>query len=309
MLIIRHGLIVLWMLICSVTSVSAEVDVGIGFPNMSIGINLPLYPELVPMPGYPVYYAPEVNANYFFYDGMYWVYLDDNWYASSWYNGPWEWVEPQRVPLFVLRIPVRYYLQPPVYFSGWQSNAPPRWEQHWGHEWEQNHRGWDRWRRSSVPARAPRPLYQRQYSGDRYPHVEQQHSLRSQRYHYKPRTTLVRRHFKQQAEQIAPPPAQKVISPAPAQKKAAPALKTPAPVQKAPLPAKIAVPPVQKAPLPAPLKKAVPPAKTPAAVKIAPPPALKTPAPVQKAPLPAKIVVPPVQKAPAPAQHKAPQEQ
>ena len=31
-------------------------------------------PELVVMPGYPVYYAPNVAANYFFYDGLYWVF-------------------------------------------------------------------------------------------------------------------------------------------------------------------------------------------------------------------------------------------
>jgi hypothetical protein len=26
------------------------------------------------VPGLPVYYAPSVNSNFFFYDGMYWVY-------------------------------------------------------------------------------------------------------------------------------------------------------------------------------------------------------------------------------------------
>jgi hypothetical protein len=44
-------------------------------PNLSIGINVPLYPEFERVPGYPVYYAPEVDSNYFFYDGMYWVFL------------------------------------------------------------------------------------------------------------------------------------------------------------------------------------------------------------------------------------------
>ena len=42
------------------------------------------------VPGYPVYYAPDIGGNYFFYDGRYWVYQDDNWYSSSWYNGPWD---------------------------------------------------------------------------------------------------------------------------------------------------------------------------------------------------------------------------
>ena len=197
------GLIVLLMLTCSVSFAQAEISIGIGLPNLSIGINLPLYPQLAPVPGYPVYYAPEVDGNYFFYDGMYWVYQDDNWYASSWYNGPWAFVEPTAVPLFVLRVPVRYYRQPPTYFRGWQSNAAPRWGQHWGPQWEQHRRGWNKWNRSSVPARAPRPTYQRQYTGDRYPHQpEQQYKVYDQKYRYQPRDRAVRQHFKEVKPQM-----------------------------------------------------------------------------------------------------------
>ncbi|MGB9082672.1 MAG: hypothetical protein WCD00_15355 [Desulfuromonadaceae bacterium] len=221
---LRYGLIVLSMLFCSATYSGAQVSIGIGLPNLSIGINLPLYPELAPVPGYPVYYAPQVNGNYFFYDGMYWVYQDDNWYASTWYNGPWAFVEPYAVPLYILRIPVRYYRQPPVYFRGWQSNAPPRWGQHWGREWEQRRGGWDKWNRSSVPARAPRPTYQRQYSGERYPRqIEQQQTLRSRSYRYQPRDTAVRQHIQQYPGQRTSAPAQRgpqagQRTPAPAQR-------------------------------------------------------------------------------------------
>ncbi len=204
-----YGLIVVLLLLCPATYAKAQVSIGIGLPNLSIGINLPIYPDLVPVPGYPVYYAPQMDANYFFYDGMYWVYQDDNWYASSWYNGPWGIVEPYAVPLFILRIPVRYYQQPPVYFRGWQSNAPPRWGQHWGRDWEHRRSGWDRWNRSSSPGRAPLPVYQRQYTGDRYPRAEQQHELRSQSYRYQPRDKVIRQHFKEQGREKAPAPAQR----------------------------------------------------------------------------------------------------
>jgi hypothetical protein len=201
---IRYGLIAMSLLLCSATTAPAQLSIGIGLPNVSIGINLPLFPELVPVPGYPVYYAPGVTANYFFYDGMYWVYQNDNWYASSWYNGPWGFVERDVVPLYVLRIPVRYYRQPPHYFRGWQANAPPRWGQHWGREWEQRHSGWNKWNRKSAPARAPQPVYQRQYSGDRYPRVEQQHDLRDRSYRYQPRDKAVRQNYNQRVEQKAP---------------------------------------------------------------------------------------------------------
>jgi hypothetical protein len=207
---IRTGIVVLLLLVCcSATSVSAQVSIGIGLPNVSIGINLPIFPELVPMPGYPVYYAPRLDANYFFYDGMYWVYTDDYWYASNWYNGPWSIVEPAFVPLYILRVPVRYYRQPPVYFRGWHRDAPPRWGNHWGHDWERQHRGWDKWNRSSAPTRAPLPAYQRQYSGDRYPRGEQQHDLHREQYRYQPRDKAVRQNFQQQGDQRSTAPARR----------------------------------------------------------------------------------------------------
>ena len=200
----RKLLIVLCVLICSINSAAAQVSVGITAPGVSIGINVPVYPQLVPVPGYPVYYAPQVNSNYFFYDGMYWVYQGDNWYTSSWYNGPWVLVGAEAVPLFILRVPVRYYRRPPSYFHGWASNAPPHWGDHWGNAWVQSRQGWDNWDRSSVPAAAPLPTYQRQYSGNKYPRAEQQQVLLSQNYHYQPRDAFVQQHYQAQHVQTAP---------------------------------------------------------------------------------------------------------
>jgi hypothetical protein len=199
----RIGWVALWMSLFTLTPATAQVSVGvgIGLPGVSIGINLPAYPQLVRVPGYPVYYAPRLDANLFFYDGMYWAYQGDNWYASSWYNGPWGVVAPEFVPVYVLRVPVRYYRQPPVYFRGWRADAPPRWGEHWGREWEQRRSGWDRWNRSSAPSPAPLPSYQRQYSGNRYPPVEQQNALRSQHYRYQPRDVVVREHYQQHGAQ------------------------------------------------------------------------------------------------------------
>jgi hypothetical protein len=211
----RTGLLVLWMLLCSITSAAAQVSVGIGLPGVSIGINLPVYPQLVLVPGYPVYYAPQVNSNYFFYDGMYWVYDGDNWYTSSWYNGPWELVTPDAVPLFVLRVPVRYYRRPPAYFHGWRSDAPPRWGEHWGDAWAQRRSGWDRWDRSSGPPPAPLPVYQRQYSGNRYPRAEQQQVLQAQHYRYQPHDAAVQQHYQAPRAQSAPAPSPQATQRAP----------------------------------------------------------------------------------------------
>ena len=204
----RYQFLVFWMFFASATSAIAQVSVGIGIglPGLSIGINLPAYPDMVPVPGYPVYYAPRLSSNFFFYDGMYWVYQGDNWYASSWYNGPWGMVGPESVPLFVLRIPVRYYRSPPPYFYGWQPDGPPRWGEHWGRGWEQQRSGWDRWNRSSAPAPAPLPVYQRQYSGDRYPQHQQQQQLHNQNYRYQPRDDDVRQRYQEESRQRGPAP-------------------------------------------------------------------------------------------------------
>jgi hypothetical protein len=152
--------------------------------QVSIGITIGSYPNFMAVPGYPVYYAPDVGANFFFYDGYYWVYQNDYWYSSTWYNGPWEMIDPMYVPIFVLQVPVRYYQRPPQYFRGWQSDRAPRWNDHWGRDWAQRRGDWDRPQRSSYAAPAPLPDYQRQYSGKDYPRGDQQRTLQQQNYHY-----------------------------------------------------------------------------------------------------------------------------
>jgi hypothetical protein len=190
----RKLVIALAMMLFTATSAFAAV-------NVSIGINLPVYPRLIPVPGYPVYYAPGIDSNYFFYDGAYWVYENDNWYASSWYNGPWRLVDPFAVPLYVLRVPVRYYRRPPVYFRGWRVNEAPRWGDHWGHDWATRNHGWEHWNRATAPRAAPLPAYQRRYAGEQYPRVEQQAVLHGQSYRYQPKEAVVREHYQEQRQQ------------------------------------------------------------------------------------------------------------
>jgi hypothetical protein len=173
-------------------------------PAADIGVDVASYPQMEQVPGYPVYYAPGMSSNYFFYDGMYWVYQRDNWYASTWYNGPWGYVDPEGVPLFILRVPVQYYREPPAYFRGWQANAAPQWGVHWGNGWSEHRKGWDQWNHNSVPAPAPLPAYQREFSGNKYPARAQQLVLHNQNYHYQPKDAQVEHVFHAQAVQKAP---------------------------------------------------------------------------------------------------------
>jgi hypothetical protein len=197
----RHLLVAFSLLLGSVGEADAQVGVhvgvGVALPGVQIGINVPAYPHLVAVPGHPVYYAPSASSNYFFYDGAYWVYHRDTWYVSSWYAGPWYVVEPYDVPVYVLRVPVRYYRHRPAYFRGWHADRPPRWGERWGRDWEHRRAGWDRWDRRHVPRPAPLPAYQRSYVGDRYPHrVEDQRSIHTARYRYEPREDVTRRHYR-----------------------------------------------------------------------------------------------------------------
>lgn len=184
------------IMLCALCSTPSKADEM----SLSIGINLFEYPQLELMPGYPVYYAPQLDANYFFYDGSYWVYYADNWYVSDWYDGPWQLVAPEDVPDFILRIPVRFYRRPPTFFFGWYFDEPPHWGEHWGHDWERHRRGWDRWDRNIQVKPAPLPSYQRRYSAERYPRqFEQQHEIEQRNYRYRARDPFV------QQRRIAPP--------------------------------------------------------------------------------------------------------
>jgi hypothetical protein len=182
-------LVVVTLFVILLGTITAEAQVSV-----SIGINLPVFPRLEVVPGYPVYYAPSVRANYFFYDGLYWVFNveDGYWYSSSWYNGPWVFVEPVYVPQFILVIPYRYYRVRPRYWSGWANDAPPRWGQHWGAGWESIRRDCDRWDRSRTYRAAPLPLYQKKYARNRYPAPSQQVIIHNEQYHYQPQDDHVR---------------------------------------------------------------------------------------------------------------------
>jgi hypothetical protein len=105
----------------------------------AVDLNLSMDPALEPVPGSPVYYAPDVNANYFAYNGLYWVFDGNDWYSSPGYDGPWGLVPMYDVPAFLWDVPVGYYRHAPGYFDGWRGDAAPHWGEHFGSGWE--HRG------------------------------------------------------------------------------------------------------------------------------------------------------------------------
>jgi hypothetical protein len=117
------------------------VALGLAVPahaqvHVDIGIHLPAPPQLVLVPEVrAVQYVPDAPANLFFYSGQYWAFVNDGWYVSRGYNGPWIVVAPAVVPRPVLRVPVRYYRVPPGHWKKWEHRQPPHWREQWGPGW------------------------------------------------------------------------------------------------------------------------------------------------------------------------------
>ena len=89
-----------------------SVGAGRATAGLNIDFNLIAQPQLVVVPGTPVAYAPAVPANYFFYNGQYYLFADGGWFVAGGYNGPWLALSPAYVPGPLLRVPVRYYRAP-----------------------------------------------------------------------------------------------------------------------------------------------------------------------------------------------------
>jgi hypothetical protein len=104
-------------------------------------------------------------------------------------------VDPVYVPTYVLWVPIRYYHRAPAYFRAWAPGRPPHWTEHWGRDWLNRHNAFYAGSGGPAPARAPLPLYQRQFPRANYPLGAQQYALHGQNYRYQPQESVVRQHY------------------------------------------------------------------------------------------------------------------
>ena len=118
-----------------------SVGAGRATAGLNIDFNLIAQPQLVVVPGTPVAYAPTVPANYFFYNGQYYLFTDGGWFVAGGYNGPWLALSPAYVPRALLTVPVNYYRAAPRQWQHWHRAQPPRWAPVWGHQWRDHGRG------------------------------------------------------------------------------------------------------------------------------------------------------------------------
>jgi hypothetical protein len=89
---------------------SGDVDlhIGIGFPlPPAVVISAP--PAVYPIPGSYAYFAPDVGFQLFFNSGYWYRPYNGYWYRAAYYNGPWDYLPPSRVPVIFNRYNYNYY--------------------------------------------------------------------------------------------------------------------------------------------------------------------------------------------------------
>ena len=103
---------------------ATSLSIGMRTDNVSLGIRIGEEPRLVVVPGTPVYEAPTLPYNYFYYGGRFYLYHEGPWLRVASYNGPWTVIAIEQVPRPILRVPAEHYRARPEH---WKRSGPPPW--------------------------------------------------------------------------------------------------------------------------------------------------------------------------------------
>lgn len=128
-------------------------DASADGPSIDIHLPLPLPPpppqifvrppEMIIIPGSPVFVAPHPDVDIFFYGDYWWSPRGDHWYRSRDYNGPWREMDRRYIPPPVFAFPRDYRS---VYAH--EHHIPyGQWKKQWKHgdKMEYKERKEDRW--------------------------------------------------------------------------------------------------------------------------------------------------------------------
>ncbi len=121
------------------TKSNAEVSINVTIPLPGLVITSP--PAMAVIPGTYAYFAPDVEANIFFYHGYWYRPYEGRWYVSAEYSGPWGYIAINRVPSVLINIPPSYRHVPPRYKPMPYGMVKRNWR-----TWE-NERYWDNYER------------------------------------------------------------------------------------------------------------------------------------------------------------------
>jgi len=110
---------------------ATSFSIGMRTDSVRLGIHIGEEPRLVVVPGTPVYEAPSLPYNYFYYGGGYYLYRGGTWFWGASYNGPWTVISIEQVPRPILRVPAEHYRERPEH---WKRGGPPPWAMARRHE-------------------------------------------------------------------------------------------------------------------------------------------------------------------------------
>jgi len=183
------GTIFLALVLVSPIQAMARVDVGISISLPPL-IVFSAPPEVIVIPGTYVYAVPDLDVDFFFYNGWWWRLWEGRWYRSRYYNRGWGYYND--VPNFYFDIDPSwrgYYRNRNWYGQRWDYERIPsqRLQQNWK-SWK-NARRWERQETWGVQNYQPRPQQQRQ-------ELRQQ---RQQQYQQRPE---VQKHQQQSQRQV-----------------------------------------------------------------------------------------------------------
>lgn len=88
--------------------VDFHVEIGIGVPPTP-AVLVPAPPPVYLIPGTYVYFAPDVGFDLFFHSGYWYRMHDGYWFRAAYYNGPWYYLPPSRIPVVFRYLPHNYY--------------------------------------------------------------------------------------------------------------------------------------------------------------------------------------------------------
>ncbi len=100
------GVVVLSVVTLSAGTSSAGIDLNVAIPLPGLGIAGP--PALAAVAGTSVYFAPDVQADLFFYHGNWYRPYEGEWYISAEFGGPWGRVAIGNVPPPLIDLPYDY---------------------------------------------------------------------------------------------------------------------------------------------------------------------------------------------------------
>ncbi len=138
---------------------NAGVNVNISIPLPGLVITAP--PVMAVIPGTYAYFAPDVEADIFFYHGYWYRPYEGRWYVSAEYNGPWGYIAVNRVPSFLINVPPSYRHVAPGYGPIPYGMVKRNWR-----TWE-NERYWDSYERRG----------REDYDGDGYARQRRGHGM------------------------------------------------------------------------------------------------------------------------------------